>query len=84
MKSTTTKSPARRPAPTPAQRAANAARTQEFVRGVVAEMRRVTWPSRQEWISATILTVALVFVVGIYTYTIDELFGFLFGLIQHK
>ena len=47
------------------------------------EMRRVTWPSRQEWVSATILTVALVFVIGLYTYSIDQLFGFLFGLV-HK
>jgi preprotein translocase SecE subunit len=46
-------------------------------------MRRVTWPSRQEWVSATILTVALVAVVGLYTYSIDQLFGFLFGL-AHK
>jgi preprotein translocase SecE subunit len=47
-------------------------------------MRRVTWPTRQEWISATILTIALVVTIGIYTYSVDEFFGFLFGLVQHK
>jgi preprotein translocase SecE subunit len=46
-------------------------------------MRRVTWPSRQEWVSATILTVALVAVIGLYTYLLDELFGFVFGLVHH-
>jgi preprotein translocase SecE subunit len=55
----------------------------EFFRSLVAEMRRVTWPSRQEWISATILTVGLVIVIGFYTYAIDEFFGFVFGLV-HK
>jgi len=64
-------------------RAARTARTEQFLRGLVAEMRRVTWPTRQEWISATVLTVALVAVVGLFTYSIDELFGFLFGLV-HK
>ncbi len=64
-------------------RAARSARTEQYFRGLVSEMRRVTWPSRQEWVSATILTVALVAVVGLYTYSIDQLFGFLFGL-AHK
>jgi preprotein translocase subunit SecE len=70
--------PAKRPA-TPAQRAANAQRTQDFVRGVIAEMRRVTWPSREEWIAATLLTIALVVGVGVFTYVCDLLFGLLFG-----
>jgi preprotein translocase subunit SecE len=54
-----------------------------FIRDLVSEMRRVTWPSRQEWVSATILTIALVTVIGLYTYLCDQLFGFVFGLIQH-
>ena len=65
-------------------RAARVARTEQFFRGLVSEMRRVTWPTRQEWISATILTIGLVVVIGIYTYAIDEFLGFLFGLVQHK
>src|SRR6202161_524834 len=70
--------PQKRPAPA-AQRAANAQRTQDFVRGVIAEMRRVTWPSREEWIAATLLTIALVVGVGVFTYVCDLLFGLLFG-----
>jgi preprotein translocase subunit SecE len=69
--------------PSPSERAARSARAEVFFRGLVSEMRRVTWPSRQEWISATILTVALVVIIGLYTYTVDELFGLLFGLV-HK
>jgi len=71
--------PPRRPAVTSQQRAANAMRTQDFVRGVATEMRRVTWPTREEWIAATLLTIALVVGVGVFTYACDLLFGYLFG-----
>ena len=66
-----------------ANRAVSPVGVQEFFRSLVAEMRRVTWPSRQEWISATILTIGLVTVIGLYTFAVDELFGFLFGFV-HK
>jgi preprotein translocase subunit SecE len=79
MKPNPGRQPAKRPASTPAQRAANAARTQDFVRGVVTEMRRVTWPTREEWIAATLLTIALVVGVGVFTYACDVLFGAVFG-----
>ena len=46
-------------------------------------MRRVTWPSRQEWVSATVLTVTLVVVVAIFTYGVDLLFAQVFSLV-HK
>jgi preprotein translocase subunit SecE len=78
-RSTTGRPPANRPPATPAQRAANAQRTQDFVRGVITEMRRVTWPTRQEWIAATLLTIALVVGVGVFTAGADYLFGLLFG-----
>ena len=76
MKSTT-----RRPPVTPAQRAANAARTRDFIRGVITEMRRVTWPTREEWIAATLLTIALVVGVGVFTYVCDLAFGWIFGFL---
>ncbi len=69
--------PANRPV-TPAQRAANAQRTQDFVRGVATEMRRVTWPTREEWMAATALTIALVVGVGVFTYACDRLFELIF------
>jgi preprotein translocase subunit SecE len=66
-----------------ADRAARAANAKVFVEGLASEMRRVTWPSRQEWVSATVLTVVLVVLVAIFTYSVDLLFGQLFGLV-HK
>jgi len=55
---------------------------QDFVRGVIAELRRVTWPTREEWVSATVLTIALVVGIGLFTYALDQLFGFLFNWIH--
>ena len=54
----------------------------EFVRGVWLELRRVTWPTREEWISATVLTVVLVVVIGFYTYACDWIFAWIFNLIH--
>ncbi len=53
------------------------------MQGLISEMRRVTWPTRQEWIGATVLTVSLVVSLGLYTFLVDELFGWIFGLV-HK
>lgn len=55
---------------------------QDFVRGVIAELRRVTWPTREEWVSATILTIFLVVGIGLFTFVLDQLFGWLFSLIH--
>ena len=54
----------------------------DFVRGVIAELRRVTWPTRDEWMSATILTVVLVVVIGLFTFCLDQIFGWLFSVIH--
>ena len=51
----------------------------DFVRGVFTELRRVTWPTRNEWVSATVLTLLLVVGIGLYTYVLDQFFGWLFG-----
>ena len=64
-----------------AVRARNARATQEFFRGIVQEMRRVTWPTREEWIAATILTLALVVGIGVFTYVVDLLLGWIFSLL---
>ena len=70
-----------RPPTTTTTRRASAS-PQEFVRGVALEMRRVTWPTRQEWISATILTIVLVVGIGLFTFIADWLFTQIFSLIH--
>jgi preprotein translocase SecE subunit len=64
------------------RKAASRVAGQDFVRGVIAEMRRVTWPTRDEWVSATVLTIGLVVGVGIFTFVLDQLFGALFNWIH--
>jgi preprotein translocase subunit SecE len=80
---TTRQGPTPPRASTPADRAERAANAKAFVEGLASEMRRVTWPSRQEWVSATVLTVVLVVVVAIFTYGVDLLFAQVFSLV-HK
>jgi len=63
-------------------RAERMARSREYLQGLASEMRRVTWPTRQEWVSATVLTIALVLVVGFFTAGCDWLFAQLFVLLH--
>ena len=53
----------------------------ESVDGIISEMRRVTWPSREEWVGATLLTIALVVLVGVFTSACDWIFANLFTLV---
>jgi len=54
----------------------------DFVRGVITELRRVTWPTRDEWVSATVLTIGLVVGIGLFTWLLDQAFGALFTWIH--
>ncbi len=64
------------------KKAAQALAGSDFIRGVIAELRRVTWPTRDEWISATVLTIVLVVVIGLFTFILDQVFGWLFNVIH--
>ena len=57
-------------------------RGREYIEGLISEMRRVTWPTRQEWVSATVLTVGLVVAVALFTSGCDWLFARVFELIR--
>ncbi|PYN23668.1 MAG: preprotein translocase subunit SecE [Candidatus Rokuibacteriota bacterium] len=46
-------------------------RTQEFVREVVAEFRKVTWPSRQELINSTVVVITVTVVVALFLGGVD-------------
>ncbi len=68
----------KKPSTAPVARTANNMNAQEFVRGVWLELKRVTWPTREEWVSATVLTIVLVVAIGLFTYGADQLFGWVF------
>ena len=65
-----------------AARQARQINVREFVRSVWLELRRVTWPTREEWMSATALTIVLVMAIGIFTWVCDWVFGQIFNLIH--
>ena len=46
-------------------------RAQEFVREVIAEFRKVTWPSRQELINSTVVVIAVTMVVALFLGSVD-------------
>jgi preprotein translocase SecE subunit len=52
---------------------------QSGFRAIASEMKRVTWPSREEWVSATIVTVGLVVIVALWTTMIGQLASWVFG-----
>ena len=46
-------------------------RAQEFVREVVAEFRKVAWPSRQELINSTVVVITVPVVVSLFLGAVD-------------
>jgi preprotein translocase subunit SecE len=46
-------------------------RAQEFVREVIAEFRKVTWPSRRELINSTVVVIAVTVVVALFLGSVD-------------
>lgn len=50
-------------------------RIRNYLRGVRAEFRKISWPSRAEVISLTILVLAMVIVLTIYVGALDALFS---------
>lgn len=64
------------------KRAMSQMSAQDFVRGVWLELKRVTWPTREEWISATVLTVVLVVAIGLFTWGCDWVFAQIFNWIH--
>ena len=46
-------------------------RTQEFFEEVLAEFRKVTWPSRQELLNSTVVVVAVTVVIAFFLGGVD-------------
>lgn len=46
----------------------------QFVREVMAELKKVTWPTRQETVKLTIVVIAVSVIVGIFIGIIDASF----------
>ncbi len=53
----------------------------KFYRETMAELRKVTWPTRPEAISLTKVVIIVIFAMGAFLGLLDYLFTQLFGLI---
>ena len=51
---------------------------QSGFRAIWSEMKRVTWPTREEWVSATLVTIGLVLVVALWTQLIGMIAMWIF------
>lgn len=80
------------PAPNKAGRPAAAAATntrprfidkqRENIRNIIAELRKVTWPTRDETRNLTIVVIGISVVLGSVLATLDAIFAFLYRLIN--
>ncbi len=52
-----------------------------FIRQVRQEMARVTWPTRKETVTSTIMVFVMVFVCAIFLFFTDQIIAFLLQLI---
>ncbi|MFQ6084541.1 MAG: preprotein translocase subunit SecE [Candidatus Aminicenantia bacterium] len=50
-------------------------RTGQFLKDVRAELRKVTWPSKREVYSTTIVVIIATFFFGFFLYAVDILFS---------
>jgi preprotein translocase subunit SecE len=49
-------------------------RLQTFLREVIVETKKVTWPGRDEVVSTTVVVIAASFIFGIFLYICDLTF----------
>ena len=53
----------------------------DYVKSVYVEMRKVTWPSRSELVSSTVVVIALSIIVAVIIFLMDTIFSTVLGLI---
>lgn len=53
----------------------------EYVRQVRAEMKKVTWPTRQETTVSVIAVFVMVFIASLFLYFADQIIAFIVRLI---
>ena len=56
-------------------------RIQQFFRDVMAEFRRVTWPSRDDVVNSTVVVLAVVFALAAFLWAVDISLAWVVGRI---
>ena len=52
-----------------------------FVSESIQELKKVNWPSRQEWVDSTILVIAVTFLMAGFVFAVDFVLSSLMRLI---
>ncbi len=58
-------------------------RLRDYVLGIRVEMRRVTWPGKQEIYGTTVMVVLTTFLLGFYFWICDQVFSRVVQRILH-
>ena len=53
----------------------------EYIRQVKSEMKKVTWPTKQETISSTVAVFIMVMLASLFLFTADQVLSYLVRLI---
>lgn len=56
-------------------------RFQNYIRDVIAELRKVTWPTREELKGSTITVIVFSIICTLYVFTVDLVLGRLVSFI---
>ena len=56
-------------------------RARDFVKDVQVEVRKVSWPTRQELRDSTLVVIATVVIVAAYVGIVDRILGIAVGLL---
>jgi preprotein translocase subunit SecE len=65
-------------------RLVNFPRFADFLVSVESELEKVTWPTRNEVVQATIVVLCMMFFLGVFLFLIDLVWTWLFGVIRFK
>lgn len=57
-------------------------KTNEYLTGVGAEAKRVTWPGRRELWESTLVVISFIFILAVATLVCDKSIEFVLGLIK--
>jgi preprotein translocase subunit SecE len=52
-----------------------------FLRGVLSELEKVTWPGKKELIASTIIVIVLVFIISFYIGFVDFVLAWLLNVV---
>ncbi|MEO0161570.1 MAG: preprotein translocase subunit SecE [candidate division WOR-3 bacterium] len=56
-------------------------RALDYIKNVYLEMKKVTWPTKNELISSTIIVIILSVFVALIIFVLDRIFSLLLGIV---